>query len=240
MLGKHCQVNDQLCYYLAMSSIVYLATNLINGKRYIGVTSQALSCRISNHRAAARGSRSNSLLHRAMRKYGFDMFRFAPLVICGDFDAALVEETRLIAALRPEYNSTDGGAGTIGFRYSDEQKALMSVTRMGRPGYWKGKKRPGLGAKVSATKRASPSSIARPWLNKTWTPEMRAKILATRVARGIVVGGRNKRAVRCLDDGLVFTSAAEAAVHYDCSRPLITLAVTTGRTAKGKRFEYDQ
>lgn len=52
---------------------IYAITNLINGKRYIGQTSQTLAMRWSQHKSALNKGVDNPL-YRAIRKYGIENF----------------------------------------------------------------------------------------------------------------------------------------------------------------------
>src|SRR5690606_41471619 len=56
--------------------IVYKATNRVNGKMYIGITSQTLQSRKWKHFSDARLKVYNSKFHRSIRKYGEDGFRW--------------------------------------------------------------------------------------------------------------------------------------------------------------------
>lgn len=101
-----------------------------SGKRYIGVTTQRLSARWGKHRSDARLG-SDTPVHRAIRKYGAESFRVDVL--------ALIEnnllheiETRVISALRPEYNTTLGGEGATGHIHSDASRSKMSNAKRGR------------------------------------------------------------------------------------------------------------
>ena len=56
--------------------IIYKATNIINGKIYIGQTIKSLKRRASQHRTAAFSRNSQLKFHQAIRKYGFENFSF--------------------------------------------------------------------------------------------------------------------------------------------------------------------
>lgn len=109
--------------------IVYQARNLVNGKRYIGVTKQGLHNRQRSHRNEARLGRGN-LLHKAMRKYGQENFVFGILAdFEDDYELAKVYEWEMISKHRPEYNLTAGGEGGT---LHASTRALLSAARKGR------------------------------------------------------------------------------------------------------------
>lgn len=117
-----------------MTSTVYLATNLVNGKRYIGVTSKAVAVRrIQHERHALNGKRVQCrFFHFAIRKYGPEAFAWTILATCETFDEGLREEVRLISEIRPEYNLTIGGQGSKGRIVTQEQRAAHSRRMKGR------------------------------------------------------------------------------------------------------------
>lgn len=130
--------------------LVYQATNLVNGKRYIGVTRRRLCSRKAKHfNEALCGKRGCRKFHAAIRKYGRDVFEWSVLIRVATYEQALKEEIRLIAELKPEYNITLGGEGTVGivrsretiekhrasragWRPTAEQRARQSAAMMGR------------------------------------------------------------------------------------------------------------
>jgi group I intron endonuclease len=72
-----------------MNGIIYVATNLINRKIYIGQTTQKFQYRITSHKNRARrlkNVKSDYLLYRAIRKYGFSNFKWEVIEECRDSD----------------------------------------------------------------------------------------------------------------------------------------------------------
>ncbi len=89
-------------------AIVYLLTNLENGKTYVGKTKRALDRRWFQHCDDAK-SGSTYAIHRAIRKYGKDAFTRS---ILGQFETeeeALASEKEWIANGR---SARTAGAGT--------------------------------------------------------------------------------------------------------------------------------
>lgn len=106
-------------------ALVYCATNKINGKRYIGITSKSLVHRITKHRNST-DRVSSCVFHCAIRKYGFDSFSWEILKENIDYAEALVSEKEYIELFRTfvgsdgseGYNMTLGGEGSLGTRAS--------------------------------------------------------------------------------------------------------------------------
>jgi hypothetical protein len=113
--------------------VVYLATNSINGKRYIGATKHTIAHRRMKHFADASGPRPVCrAFYAAIRKYGEDSFVWSQLVECATSADAMKEEIRLIAEMKPEYNITSGGQGVLGVPYTQERREKLSKSLKGR------------------------------------------------------------------------------------------------------------
>lgn len=117
-----------------MTATVYLATNTVNGKRYVGVTSKVVPARRAQHENhALHGKRIQCrFFHSAIRKYGPAAFEWTILAACETFEEGLREEVRLISEIRPEYNLTIGGQGSKGRVVSQEQRDAHSRRMKGR------------------------------------------------------------------------------------------------------------
>ncbi len=119
--------------------IVYLVTNKINGKLYVGKTSMKLKRRWSAHcRNAMSGS--NLVLHCAIRKYGVDNFDVKEICRCENPEELNRVEIAEISRLRSNeyhngYNRTvggDNGGSFKGRKHSAETKAMMSAKAKGK------------------------------------------------------------------------------------------------------------
>ncbi|MER8941355.1 GIY-YIG nuclease family protein [Mesorhizobium sp. M0915] len=139
---------------------VYKITNLLNGKVYVGQTTQRPAKRWTSHKALSANPKWP--IHRAIARHGIANFEFAVIEECADREALDLAECRWIAELRCKkprgYNITDGGGGTQGYRFSPEARAKLGDRMRGRV------VSPETGRKISASKKGwKPSSetIAR-------------------------------------------------------------------------------
>jgi group I intron endonuclease len=112
--------------------IIYVITNTVNGKQYVGQTKHSLSCRWWWHkRYAEKGSKL--ALHAAIRKYGSDSFTRAKIAESFSQDDANDKEILFISQLgtfTPSgYNLTLGGNQA---ECSLETRRKLSEINLGR------------------------------------------------------------------------------------------------------------
>lgn len=104
---------------------IYLITNHTNGKRYVGQTVNPIHYRWSKHiEEAYGGNKSNSLLHRAIIKYGASNFDINILEECADTELNEKEKNYIkkydtYYTHNKGYNMTWGGEGVT--KYSDDE-----------------------------------------------------------------------------------------------------------------------
>jgi len=114
---------------------VYMATNIVNGKRYVGKTIFSLEHRRSMHKNSAE-KRSKCAFHCALKKYGIENFEWRIIVETDDDEELREFEIESIAFLHTKvpngYNMTDGGDGTSGHKMTEETKCKISRKAKGR------------------------------------------------------------------------------------------------------------
>jgi group I intron endonuclease len=89
--------------------------------------------RFNQHLSSARSERKNNQpIIRAIRKYGEENFSFEILLEGEEKFLLNVEEPRLIKELKPEYNSTLGGEGILGYKHTEETKIKCGLSTLGR------------------------------------------------------------------------------------------------------------
>lgn len=112
------------------SFTVYVHINKINGKRYVGITSQVPEARWQN----GMGYKRNKHFSDAIARYGWDSFEHVIVVDNVTKDVAVALERSLITEYKTQdkhygYNITDGGEH---FKHSSESRSLMSQRRAGK------------------------------------------------------------------------------------------------------------
>lgn len=188
---------------------VYCHTNKINGKKYIGITSQKPKNRWRN----GQGYRNNEFFYRAIEKYGWH--NFSHEILYTDLSKTDAEdiEVKLIAEYKTTdnqngYNIEPGGNATKNVpestrkkisealkshKCSDETKRKISLSKKGKPGPNKGRKM----SKEFVEKNRLSHIGQKAWnKGKRWTDEEKAKF-----------GGKK---VICVETGKVYLTMHEA------------------------------
>ena len=120
---------------------IYLITNTINGKKYIGQTSVSIAQRWRQHRWESRGDRSHPL-YRAIMKYGPDKFKVECLeTVAGSRAELVAAEIRLISThdcMTPKgYNLSKGGEGYDSSQPHIRAKHDAAVRKSASSASWK-------------------------------------------------------------------------------------------------------
>ncbi len=222
-----------------MNWIVYLATNKVNGKRYIGVTGKSLAQRRRGHLNRARsGEYACPRFHAAIIKYGAKNFKWKVLAKFSLRVMAYHHEFVLVDTMKPEYNAIPGGqVGPDGPRKNsksviclDDGTIYESAAATARA----------LGCDFSEIAKNCRGEIPHVkwrhfrYYERSLSAEERKTLIeedkALRVAHARRVVQRkshrtpshskkgHRRPVICLDDGHVFDSATLAADAYDVNR----------------------
>jgi len=96
--------------------IVYLITNKINGKRYVGQTVQLLNVRWSKHCHVSNANKGMLIVH-AIQKYGRDSFEIKVLSKCSSLEEMNYRERYYIKLLKTSspngYNILPGGLNSL-------------------------------------------------------------------------------------------------------------------------------
>ena len=167
-----------------MSFTIYLHTNILSGKSYVGFTSKTWHSRWLRHVWSATGNLKSRHFYfqSAIRKYGKDSWLHAVLETCVTRDEAAKAEQQWIAELETNkegYNLTSGGESgcemslavrkklsqsKMGHSVSEETRRKLSVAKMGfklSPEHLEKLRRAATGRIVSAETRARLSAAKK-------------------------------------------------------------------------------
>lgn len=118
-----------------MFGIIYIITNSINDKVYIGQTIQTLNKRWEGHcRKACSENEANMHIKRAIFKYGKDKFTIKELEKCNieELNEREIYYINLYNSYINGYNSTKGGSGNKPLKLSDEeQNDIIELYKLG-------------------------------------------------------------------------------------------------------------
>lgn len=143
------------CYSKLTHMIVYLLTNTVNGKGYVGATVESLNQRWSSHLVDSK--RYSSPLYRAFEEFGTSVFDRRILSVALNLDVLNALEDfwiRELNTLSPNGYNGKGG-GKKGFFVTQEGRDRMSARMLG----------------------------TKMWVGKKHTPETRAKLVLAHLGK---------------------------------------------------------
>jgi group I intron endonuclease len=238
-----------------MTGAVYIVTNSLTGKQYVGLTKRPVRDRWKQHISVAR-SGAKTHFHRAIVKYGAQAFCVEHVASSLSLDTLADLERQIIMHVRPAYNQTNGGEITLGRKYDDATKDRIRIANTG-------KKRTPLQCKTISTAaknyyasnpdkrgiltqrlldaRSNPESmrklsaaISAANTGRKHTDEARKKISLGHMGRKhsaevqAKINALNRKAIQCTD-GRVFACREDAAIATNVS------AASVWRVCNGKQ-----
>lgn len=237
---------------------VYIHTNKVNHKRYIGITRQS----VEERWRSGKGYKRCTYFYRAIQKYGWDGFDHEVFASNLTEDEAIHMEKLLIKELRtqePEfgYNIADGGSTT---RFSEEGLKKLSEKKMGEknPNYGKilteeerrhlselfsGENNPNYGRKHTEEERRK---ISEAITGRHLSEEHKKKLSAHFRGKPITWeraenSGRQKKRIVCVETGEVFESIADAARSkgmYETKSRISAVCKGKAKSAGGYHWQY--
>lgn len=104
---------------------IYQITNTLNGKVYIGQTAKDVLTRFKEHTYTAKNTESNWHFAKAIRKHDASVWKVEVIDFAFSEEEAHLKECQWIAKMDSVvtgYNSTTGGEGVTGYKWTDEQR----------------------------------------------------------------------------------------------------------------------
>ena len=225
---------------------IYCITNKVNGKQYVGQTTQTIERRFIQHRSDARTGRRNSIIHNAIRKYGEENFTTEEIDSASSIDELCEKEIYWIAKLNTltpnGYNLTEGGEGGDTWLLLPEDKKEkirrdVSLRVSGKNNYWYGSSR---------------KNELNPMYGRKHTEETKELIAEKATGRPVSQSTRKKhstnntgkgnpkaRAIICLTNNKVYDTAKEASLELNVSRASISsICNNKMKECKGYTFMF--
>lgn len=240
-----------------MNGILYCFTSPSN-KKYIGITTRP-NQRYDEHKRHSKTM--DTYFYRAIRKYGFDKFDYSVLKQVNAntkkelWDKLTQLEIDYIDKYNTNnakygYNTTDGGDGVIGYKFTDEDRLKVSKGLKGKLSGAKNPRynKPGTFTGKQHTKEAR-EKMSEAHKGKKLTEEHKAKIRKAVKGQKHTKDSRNKmvkvqtelrgKAVYCVELDKVYPSVSATARATNLTSSEVS-AVCKGKrlTAKGYTFRY--
>jgi group I intron endonuclease len=109
---------------------IYLIRNNLNGKIYVGSSTDITRRFYMYYSLYHISIRKNSLICRALLKYGYSRFSVEILEYC-DHSVLIEREQYYIDLLLPEYNILKVAGSSMGYKLSEYTKAKISQSKLG-------------------------------------------------------------------------------------------------------------
>ena len=118
---------------------IYVITNIINDKKYVGLTTKTAEQRFEKHINNALAG-MNTILYKSIRKHGRENFKVEVIETGIDnVEELKMKETEYIKKFKTYaftgghgYNMTIGGEGTSGYKWTEDQCRKQSEARTGK------------------------------------------------------------------------------------------------------------
>jgi group I intron endonuclease len=221
--------------------IVYLITNIVNGKQYVGQTVKSLKDRWKFHCSIHSGCLA---MKSAINKYGKNNFIIEPIYVSSSLEELNKKEEEYVKqynTLVPNvYNLMSGGDRPT---MSEESKRKMSIAKKGRPAWNKGltKEDPRVASHVQygsnngaygkshhnkPHSEQSKKKISNAKIGSVWSEETRKAMSKSKK--------RNKQKVPviCLETGKIYEAISYAAKDLGINSGGICNAMSGGRKRK--------
>lgn len=222
--------------------IIYLVTNIINSKKYVGQTVHTADVRLSQHIYSAIKKNTNCVLHKSIRKHGKENFTIEILDTATNIEELNKKEVEWISNLNTHYISGDGynmnfgGGSNFGYKASQETKDKISKAGKGKI---HSQETRDLMSKIMTGRKVTWGDKVSEGVKKSYKEN--PEYLATAIAAFKKASDLNRRQIEILKDGqwIIFDSIKECAESINAKAPNITNVLNGKKdTIKGFIVRY--
>ena len=209
-----------------MSYIIYMVTNLIDNKSYIGQTVRSLKRRKQAHISESNLKRDSYHFHQALFKYGHNNFKWEIIDTCKTIKKLNELEIFYIGyydTYNNGYNLTTGGNGKKGWIITEKARQNFSSANSG-------KNNPRYGVIVSEETR---QKISNALMGIRPSKETRQKI--SKAKKGKFCGKNSSRAKAVIYNGKLYESMTELAKELQVHPTTIANRIKVNKSG----YEYD-
>lgn len=205
--------------------VIYLFTNKINNKQYVGLTTRDLEVRKQEHLRNKNGYFANALKHHGVENFNLTVIDEADNL--DELNALEIKYIQEFNTMYPNgYNLCLGGGVTDGFTHSEESKRMMSMTKKAK-GSMVGEKNHFYGKTHTEEAKSKMSKVHK---GKVITEESRERMSKS---------SASAKPVRCITDGKEFISAKKAGDYYGITPTHISRVCRgVNKTTHGMLFEF--
>ena len=214
--------------------VIYKVTNLVNGKIYIGQTTEKNPIR----RWWKHCYDNKTMFDKAIKKYGQNNFKFEVIDLANSQDELNDKERYWISfydCMAPNgYNLTSGGRSYC--VVSEETRKKMSECRKGEKAPWYGKK-----LTEEAKQKMSEAHKGKPgyWTGKKRDAETLRKISEARKGKYSGANSKQSKKIICVETGVIYDSIGECSRITNINRTGIVRALRGyAKSAGGYHWEY--
>lgn len=114
-----------------MKSGIYLITNILNDKKYVGSSKNLTKRKYSHFSTLQKNKHPNLHMQNSYNKYGSSAFLFQIIEQVADIDMLIEREQHWIDALKPVYNKRAIASSNQGSIFSEYARKNMSIAMTG-------------------------------------------------------------------------------------------------------------
>jgi group I intron endonuclease len=242
-------------WYFDSMGCVYCATNIVNGKKYVGLTTTTLKHRMGQHLASSRTGVGLQYFHQAIRKYGESAFLWEVLIDTDSVADLRRHETRFIRDLntfRPNgYNLTLGGE--VSMMTEEIKKKIGDANRGRKPSEYclqRGRETvrffsPERRLEISERMKARPkpddemrNRIRNKLMGHKHSEETKRRIGQAGKGKNTGSSNHKSRSVVCIETGEIFPTITSAALGRGSLENIHRCVSGRNKTAFGLHWKY--